>query len=70
MVRILNTFLALITGFIVLIGGLLIAIPLTIIGAITGRRLLKAAEKEQHAQTDQASGSHRVIEGEFEEVGK
>ncbi|HAS63409.1 MAG TPA: hypothetical protein DCS35_13120 [Vibrio sp.] len=70
MIRILNTLIAVITGFFVLIGGLLIAIPLTIVGAITGRRLIKAVEKAQHNQASQQNGNHRVIDGEFEEVAK
>ncbi|MBA5760970.1 hypothetical protein H2O73_01345 [Vibrio sp. 404] len=70
MVRILNTLLAVITGFFVLIGGLLIAIPLAIVGAITGRRLVKAVEKAQYNQTNQQGSNHRVIDGEYEEVAK
>ncbi|OLQ91589.1 hypothetical protein BIY21_13055 [Vibrio ponticus] len=70
MTRVLTTFIALITGFFVLIGSLLIAIPLTILGAITGRRLVKAAEKAQFTQAHQATNHAHVIEGEFEEVRK
>ncbi|GAK87426.1 hypothetical protein JCM19238_5036 [Vibrio ponticus] len=70
MTRILTTFIAVITGFFVLIGSLLIAIPLTILGAITGRRLVKAAEKAQFSHTQHTQTNDRVIEGEFEEVRK
>lgn len=70
MIRILNTLLVAITGLFVLIGGLLIAIPLAIVGAITGRRLVKAVEKAQFSQADQQGHNHRVIDGEYEEVAK
>ncbi|GAB2643682.1 hypothetical protein [Vibrio panuliri] len=70
MTRVITTFIALITGFFLLIGSLLIAIPIAILGALTGRKLVKAAEKAQSNTRYAGQAHHNVIEGEFEEVSK
>lgn len=54
---------------------LLLAIPLTIVALITGKRIEKqlkqAAQQAQAQRTQHDDGQqHRVIDGEFEEVSR
>ncbi|WP_162063864.1 hypothetical protein [Vibrio taketomensis] len=64
-----TAFIALVSGFFILVAGLIVAIPLAIVGAITGRKLVKTIEKAQFQQQS-PSDTHRTIDGEFEEINK
>ncbi len=69
--RIIVTALALITGFFALIFSLLIAIPMTILALITGKRVdTRKKYMHRHMQEEYEFNTGKVdaIEGEFEEV--
>ncbi|EKF9808794.1 hypothetical protein BFX12_15965 [Vibrio cholerae] len=68
--RFLITLLSMITGVFALIFSLLLAIPLTIIALITGKRLQKQlkARTYQFNQPAAYTTHSNVIEGEYEEI--
>ena len=68
MYRVLVTTLTLICGFFALIFGLLLAIPLTLIAIISGKRLERQLRRRPFHQAHNNESEHVVIEGEFEEV--
>lgn len=67
MYRVLVTTLTLICGFFALIFGLLLAIPLTLIAIISGKRLERQLRRRPFHQAHNNESEH-VIEGEFEEL--
>ena len=72
MYKALTMALALVIGFFTLIFGMLLVIPLAILGAITGKRLrdnINAQAAFNQSPLNQAKSQEQsVIEGEFEEV--
>ncbi len=69
MYRLLVTAFTLIVGFFALIVGLLLAIPLTLMAIISGKRLEWQLRRRPFHQAHNNEGEH-VIEGEFEEVSR
>lgn len=65
MSRFIVTALTLVTGFFAVMFGLLLAIPLTLLAIITGKRLEKQMKRRPFYQEQ---NNAQVIEGEFEEV--
>lgn len=65
MSRFIVTALTLVTGFFAIMFGLLLAIPLTLVAIITGKRLEKQLKRRPFYQEQ---NNAQVIEGEFEEV--
>ncbi|EIO4105107.1 hypothetical protein WD376_003849 [Vibrio vulnificus] len=69
--RIIMTALTAITALFTLMFSLLLAIPLTIVALITGKRIEKQLKQAQAQRTQHDDGQqHRVIDGEFEEVSR
>ena len=72
MYKALTMAMALVIGFFTLIFGMLLVIPLAILGAITGKRLrdnINAQAAFNQSPLNQAQRQEQgVIEGEFEEV--
>ncbi|MCG9682124.1 hypothetical protein L1D31_06030 [Vibrio sp. Isolate23] len=66
--RMISSVLALFIGFFTIIFGLLLAIPLTIVALITGKKIEKAIKKNANAYQQPSKGS--VLEGEYEDVSK
>ncbi len=69
--RIIVTALTVITGFFALVFSLLIAIPLTIVALITGKRIntrKKYMQRDMQTEYEFNTGEVDAIEGEFEEV--
>ncbi len=69
--RIIVTALALITGLFALVFSLIMAIPLTIVALITGKRIetrKKYMQRDIREAYEFNTGKADAIEGEFEEV--
>ncbi|MCG9677440.1 MULTISPECIES: hypothetical protein [Vibrio] len=66
--RMISSALALFIGFFTIIFGLILAIPLTIVALITGKKIEKAIKKNATAYQQPSKGS--VLEGEYEDVSK
>ncbi|MDA0150136.1 hypothetical protein [Vibrio sp. LaRot3] len=66
MYKFISSVLALLVGFISVLFGLLLAIPLTILALITGKKLRDTAKKQQANQPHHGA----VLEGEYEDVSK
>ncbi|QXO15486.1 MULTISPECIES: FxsA family protein [Vibrio] len=65
MSRFIVTTLTLVTGFFAVMFGLLLAIPLTLVAIITGKRIEKQLKRRPF---NPAQNNANVIEGEFEEI--
>ncbi len=68
MKRLITSIVVLLTGVFTLVMGLILAIPVTILAIITGKKLLNGS-KVNHA-TFNSSSHGTVLEGEYEEVSK
>jgi len=66
--RVVSGILALFIGFFTLIFSLIVAIPLTIVALITGKKIEKAIKMNRNAFTQ--ANQKSVLEGEYEEISK
>jgi UPF0716 family protein affecting phage T7 exclusion len=66
--RVISGILALFIGFFTLIFSLIVAIPLTIVALITGKKIEKAIKMNRNAFTQ--ANQKSVLEGEYEEISK
>ncbi|UGA57422.1 hypothetical protein [Vibrio sp. VB16] len=62
MKKVVVTVLVLMAGFIALLSSLILVVPLTIAGLITGKKIEKKMKNQGFKPT-----SERIIEGEYEE---
>ncbi|RJX75332.1 hypothetical protein DZ860_01220 [Vibrio sinensis] len=75
--KVITSVFALFIGIFTLVMGLLLAIPLTIVALITGKKIQKSLKEQQTTfmqrdinQTPFGDKSGQVIEGEYDEVKK
>lgn len=66
--RIISSVFALFIGMFTILFGLILAIPLTIVALITGKKIEKSLKSQRAAYSH--SNQKSVLEGEYEEVTK
>lgn len=68
MKNLVSSIVVLFVGFFTLLMGLILAIPLTVLALVTGKKLQR--RNKVSSATDNTSTHGTVLEGEYEEVSK